>query len=68
MQTGIGQVGTGVPITMVTVVQVQTDLDAFIAQDAGFNAARSMRLAVSEVFQGKMESLYWSRFMNGCWG
>ena len=60
--------GAGVPVTMVTAAQMQTDMDAFIAQDAGFNAARSTRLAVSEVFQGKMESLYWSRFMNGCWG
>ena len=58
MHTGIVQLGAGIPITMVTAAQVQTDLEAFIAQDAGFNAARSTRLAVSEVFQGKMESLY----------
>ena len=58
MQTGIVQVGAGVPITMVTTAQVQTDLDAFSAVEASFNAGRSTRLAVSEVFQGKMEAIY----------
>ena len=58
MYTGIVELGIEVPIVMVTAAQVQTDLDAFIAVDANFNAARSTRLAVSEVFPGKMESLY----------
>ena len=58
MHTGIVQLGVEIPIVMVTAAQVQTDLDAFIAVDVNFNAARSTRLAVSEVFQGKMESLY----------
>ena len=58
MYTGILEVGIEVPIVMVTAAQIQTDLDAFIAVDVSFNAARSTRLAVSEVFQGKMESIY----------
>ena len=58
MYTGIIDLGAEVPVTMVTAAQMQTDLDAFIAVDVNFNAARSTRLAVSEVFQGKMESIY----------
>ena len=58
MHTGIVQLGVEIPIVMVTAAQVQTDLDAFIAQDVSFNAARSGRLAASESFQVKMATLY----------
>ena len=58
MHTGIVQLGVEIPVVMVTAAQLQTDLDGFIAKDVSFNAARSARLAASEVFQGKMETLY----------
>ena len=58
MHHGIVKLGTVIPVTMVSAGQLQTDLDAFIAVDTGFNAARSTRLAVSEVFQAEMESVY----------
>ena len=58
MQTGIVQVGAGVPVTMVTAAQLQTELDAFIAVDANFNAARSARLAVSDAYQTATEAVY----------
>ncbi len=58
MQGGIVKLGSVIPVTMVTAAQLQAALDAFIAADATFNAARSTRLAVSEVFQGEMEAVY----------
>ena len=58
MHTGIVQLGAAIPVTMVTAAQIQSDLDAFIAVDTSFNAARSARLAVSDVFQTEMETVY----------
>jgi hypothetical protein len=43
---------------MITAAQLQADLEAFIAQEAEFNAARSARLAASLAFQGTMEPVY----------
>ena len=58
IHTGIVELGLEIPITMVTAAEVQTDLNAFIAADGNFNAARSARLAASDVFQGRMVTLY----------
>ena len=58
MENGIVKLGAAVPVTMVTAAQMQTDLEAFVKADTDFNAARSARLAVSEVFQAEMETVY----------
>ena len=58
MHTGIVQLGVEIPIVMLTAGQIQTDLDAFIAANTNYDAARSARLAVSESFQTQMEAVY----------
>ena len=58
MHTGIVQLGTAVPITMLTAAQMQSALDAFVTGDTDFNAARSARLAASEAFQAAGGKVY----------
>jgi hypothetical protein len=58
MYSGTVQFGAGIPITMITAAQLQTDLDTFIDHEAEFNAARSARLAASLTFQDTMEPVY----------
>ena len=58
MHGGVVKLGTVIPVTMVTAAQLKSELDAFIVVDTGFNAARSTRLVVSEVFQAEMEKVY----------
>ncbi|MGB8170536.1 MAG: hypothetical protein WCF18_23740 [Chthoniobacteraceae bacterium] len=60
MHTGIVQLGTIIPITMVTAAQIQSVLDAFVTVDASFNAARSAQCAADGVgsFQAAMGTLY----------
>jgi len=58
MYTGTVQFGAAVPITMVTAAEIQAVLDAFVTQEAEYNAARSARLAASLAFQGTMGLVY----------
>ncbi len=58
MYSGTVQFGAAIPITMITAAQLQTDLEAFITQEAEFNAARSARLAASLTFQETMAPVY----------
>lgn len=58
MYSGTVQFGAAIPITMITAAQLQTDLDAFINHEAEFNAARSARLAASEIYQGTLVPVY----------
>src|SRR5438093_11229455 len=58
MHAGVVALGTSVGITMVTAAQIQADLDAFIAQDGAFNAARSARQAASDEFQADCGGIY----------
>ena len=58
MHAGIISIGPGVPVTMVNAPQLQTVLDAFIAADGAFNAARSARQAASDTYQATCGAIY----------
>jgi hypothetical protein len=58
MISGINAIGAQVPVTMVTVANMQSALDAFIAADGAFNAARSARQSASDAYQAAIGALY----------
>ena len=58
MYVGMGKTGPSVPVTMVTEEQVLTDLNAFIAAENGFNAARSAAHAASDLYQTTLGEVY----------
>ena len=58
MHTGVVQLGAAIPVTMVTAAQIQGDLDAFIAVDSDFNAARSARQTASDSYQEATDAVY----------
>ncbi len=58
MHSGMVDIGSGVPITMLTPAEFLTALSQFTTEDCGFNAARSARLSASEAFQKTMDTLY----------
>lgn len=58
MHTGIIELGTAVPITMLTAAQLQSALDAFVASDGAFNAARSARQTASDSYQLTNGAIY----------
>ena len=58
MYTGVVALGTSVGVTMVTAAEIQTALDAFIAADGAFNAARSAKQTASEAYKNACEAGY----------
>ena len=58
MVMGLSKVGPGVPVTMITQAEMQTNLDAFVTAEDGFNAARSATQAASDVYQTALEAVY----------
>ena len=58
MHAGVVAIGPAVPVTMVNAAQIQTVLDAFIAADGAFNAARSARQAASDTYQAACGAIY----------
>ena len=58
MVMGLGKVGPGVPVTMITQAEMQTNLDAFVTAEDGFNAARSATQGASDVYQTALEAVY----------
>lgn len=58
MHTGIVQLGAVIPIPMLTAAQLPSALEAFIAADSDFNAARSARQAASDTYQAATGAVY----------
>ncbi len=58
MHTGIVKLGAAIPVTMVTAAQIHDDLEAFVAVEGDFNAARSARKEASDAFQTAEGAVY----------
>ncbi|MBV9008752.1 MAG: hypothetical protein JO354_06225 [Verrucomicrobia bacterium] len=57
MHAGLLQYATPLNIKQITAAELQAEIDAFVAADGEFNAARSNTLAASQSFRGAMRDL-----------
>lgn len=58
MIVGIIDIGSSVPVTMVTDAEMQAALDPFIAANTAFNTARSERQTASDAYQTATGNIY----------
>ena len=58
MVSGMTALSAPLNLTLITTAQMQTNLTAFITQDSGYNAQRSVRQGASDAFQAQMATVY----------